>query len=245
MSSPKRLDRSSENRLLFTLSVDEQKRLLPNLKLVTFALGEVICESGGHLNYAYFPTTSVVSFIYTMVDGATAEMGLVGNDGMAGVTLILGGETTRSRAVVQIAGDAFRMRANSLTQEFARGGAFQHSLLSYTQALIAQISQTAVCNRLHPMVERLSRWLLLCHDRVKSDELLLTQEFIGNMLGGRRESVTVAAGHLQDAGLIRYTRGHIRIIDRKRLEASACECYQVVKNECERLLRTRRRTDVS
>lgn len=233
------------NRLLFTLSVHEQKRLLPNLELVTFARGEVICESGGHLNYAYFPTTSVVSFLYTMLDGATAEMGLVGNDGMVGITLILGGETTSNRAVVQIAGDAFRMRANSLTREFARGGAFQHSLLSYTQALIAQISQTAVCNRLHPMVERLSRWLLLCHDRVESDELLLTQEFIGNMLGGRRESVTVAAGQLQDAGLIRYTRGHIRIIDRKRLEASACECYQVVKNECERLLGTSRRTEVS
>jgi len=240
MASPKGLHRSSENRLLSILSVDEQKRLLPNLEPVTLALGKVICESGGHLNYAYFPTTSVVSFLYTMADGATAEMGLVGNDGMVGVILILGGETTRNRAVVQIAGGAFRMRANLLAQEFARGGAFQHSLLRYTQGLITQISQTAVCNRLHPMVERLSRWLLLCHDRAESDELLLTQEFIANMLGGRRESVTVAAGHLQDAGLIRYARGHIRIIDRKRLEAIACECYEVVNNECERLFGTSR-----
>jgi Crp-like helix-turn-helix domain len=161
---------------------------------------------------------------------------------MVGVTLILGGETTPNRAVVQIAGGAFRMRANLLGREFARGGAFQHSLLRYTQALITQISQTAVCNCLHPLAERLSRWLLLCHDRAESDELLMTQDFIANMLGGRRESVTVAACHLQDAGLIQYTRGHIRIIDRKRLEGSACECYRIVKNECERLLRPSRRS---
>jgi CRP-like cAMP-binding protein len=234
------LNRSSENRLLFSLPVDERNRLLPHLEPVTFALGEVICEPTGQLNYAYFPTTSVVSFLYTMADGATAEMGLVGNDGVVGVALILGGKTTPNRAVVQIAGCAVRMRANLLTQEFARGGPFQLSLLCYTQALITQISQTAVCNRLHPIIERLSRWLLLCHDRAESDELLLTQEFLANMLGGRRESVTVAAGHLQDAGLIRYARGHIRIIDRKRLEARACECYQVVQSQCRRLLGTSR-----
>jgi CRP-like cAMP-binding protein len=234
---------SVTNHLLSTLPLEEIEHLFPSLEPVTFALGKVICESGGHLNYAYFPTTSVVSFLHTMSDGATAEMALVGNDGMVGVTLILGGETTPNRAVVQIAGGAFRMRAKLLAREFARGGAFQHSLLRYTQALITQISQTAVCNCLHPLAERLSRWLLLCHDRAESDELLMTQDFIANMLGGRRESVTVAACHLQDAGLIQYTRGHIRIIDRKRLEGSACECYRIVKNECERLLRPSRRSD--
>jgi CRP-like cAMP-binding protein len=239
------LDRSSENRLLISLPVDERKRLLPNLERVTFALGDVICEPRVPLNYAYFPTTSVVSFLYTMVDGATAEMGLVGNDGMVGVALILGGKTTPNRAVVQIAGDAVRMRANLLTQEFARGGPFQFSLLCYTQTFITQISQTAVCNRLHSITERLSRWLLLCHDRAGSDELPLTQEFIANMLGARRESVTVAAGHLQDADLIRYARGHIWIIDRERLEARACECYQVVENECTRLLGTNRQLNLA
>ena len=233
------------NGLLSTLPLEEVEHLFPSLEPVTFELGKVICEPREHLNNVYFPTTSVVSFLYTMADGATAETGLVGNDGMVGVTLILGGETTPNRAVVQIAGGAFRMSAKLLAREFARGGAFQHSLLRYTQALITQISQTAVCNRLHPVAERLSRWLLLCHDRAESDELLMTQEFIANMLGGRRESVTVAACHLQDAGLIQYARGHIRIIDRKRLEANACECYQIVKNECERLVGTSRRPDFS
>lgn len=231
------------NRLLSTLPVEEVEHLLPSLEPVTFALGKVVCEPGERLNNVYFPTTSVVSFLHTMADGATAETGLVGNDGMVGITLVLGGETTPNRAVVQVAGDAFRMRATSLAREFARGGPLQRSLLRYTQALITQISQTAVCNRLHPMPARLSRWLLLCHDRAQSDELLMTQEFIANMLGGRRESVTVAACHLQDAGLIQYTRGRILIIDRKRLEASACECYQIVSDECERLLCTSRRHD--
>jgi CRP-like cAMP-binding protein len=231
----------SANEVLSVLPLEEFKRLSPNLELVTFDLGKVVYESGERLNYIYFPTTAVVSMLYTMEDGATAEMGLVGCDGVVGIALFLGGETTRNRAVVQIAGASLRMNRMVLQQEVARGDALLHSLLRYTQALITQLSQTAVCNRLHPVAERLSRWLLLCHDRAKSDELLMTQEFIANMLGGRRESVTVAAGHLQDAGLIQYARGHIRIVDRKRLEASACECYQIVKNECERLVGTSKR----
>jgi CRP-like cAMP-binding protein len=229
------------NHLLSTLPLEEVEHLFPCLEPVTFALGKVIWNSGERLNNVYFPTTSVVSFLYTTADGATAEMGIVGNDGMVGVSLILGGETTPNRAVVQIAGGAYRMRAKLLAQELARGGVFQQSLLRYTQALITQISQTAVCNRLHPVAERLSRLLLLYHDRAESNELVMTQEIIANMLGGRRESVTVAASHLQDAGLIQYARGRIRIIDRRRLEASACECYQIVKDECQRLLGTSRR----
>ena len=207
--------RPLENRILSGLPPDDRVRILRALQPVTFALGEVVYESGGHLEHMYFPTTAVVSLLYTMEDGSTAEMGLTGNDGVVGIALFLGGETTPNRAVAQIAGEAFRMKARILRQEFARGGSLQHVLLRYTQALITQISQTAVCNRLHPVEKRLCRWLLLCHDRVKSEELEMTQEFISNMLGGRRESVTVAAGHLQDAGLIHYSRGHIAILDRK------------------------------
>jgi len=210
---------------------------------VSFSLGQVIYESGGHLDYVYFPASSVVSLLYTTEDGSTAEMGLTGNDGVVGIALFLGGDTTPNRAIVQIAGGAFRMKAKILQQEFARGGALQQLMLRYTQALITQISQTAVCNRLHSVEKRLCRWLLLSHDRVKADELLMTQEFISNMLGGRRESVTVAAGRLQDAGLIHYSRGHISILDRKGLEASVCECYQVVKNETDRLIGETRKSD--
>ena len=167
-----------------------------------------------------------------------------GNDGVVGVALFLGGDTTPNRAVVQIAGGAFRMKAKLLQEEFARGGPLQHLLLRYTQALITQISQTAVCNRLHSVENRLCRWLLLSHDRVKSDELAMTQEFISNMLGGRRESVTVAAGRLQDAGLIHYARGHIKILNRNGLEASACECYRIVKDELDRLVGTGGKPDL-
>jgi CRP-like cAMP-binding protein len=202
---------------------------------VTFALGEVLYEPGGHLDHMYFPTTAVVSLLYTMENGSTAEMGLAGNDGVVGVALFLGGDTTPNRAVVQIGGSAFRMKAKVLREEFARGGPFQRVLLRYTQTLITQISQTAVCNRLHAVEQRLCRWLLLCHDRVQSDELEMTQEFIANMLGGRRESVTVAAGHLQDAGWIHYARGHISILDRKGLEGAVCECYRIVRDEFDRL----------
>ena len=227
-----------ENCILSALPSEEYNHLLGAQQCVTFSLGDVVYESSRPLEYVYFPTTCVVSLLYTMEDGATAEMGLVGNDGIVGVALFLGGETTPNRAVVQIAGDSLRMKAKLFQAEFKRGGALQDLLLLYTQALITQISQTAVCNRLHSMEKRLCRWLLLSHDRVKSDELPMTQEFISNMLGGRRESVTVAAGRLQSAGLIHYSRGHIRILDRNRLEASACECYTIVRAELNRLRRT-------
>ncbi len=225
-----------ENRLLAALPNEEYKRILPNLEHVSFSLGKVVYESGMHLDYLYFPTNSVISLLYTMEDGTTAEMGLVGNDGVVGVALFLGGETTPNQAVVQIAGAAFRMKAEFAQGEFARNGPLQFWLLRYTQALITQISQTAVCNRLHSVEKRLCRWLLLSHDRVKSDELLMTHEFISNMLGGRRESVTVGAGRLQDAGLIHYARGHIKILNRGGLEATVCECYRIVKDELDRLL---------
>jgi CRP-like cAMP-binding protein len=225
----------AQNYLLSALPSDEYERLFPAQHGVTLSLGEVIYESGEPLEYVYFPTSSVISLLYTMGNGSTAEMGLVGNDGIVGVALFLGGDTTPNRAVVQIAGHALRMKSKVLQAEFARGGPLQQLLLRYTQALITQISQTAVCNRLHSVEKRLCRWLLLCHDRIKSDELSMTQEFISNMMGGRRESVTVAAGRLQNDGLIHYSRGHIRILDRKGLEASACECYLIVKAEGDRL----------
>jgi CRP-like cAMP-binding protein len=234
---------SPKNHLLAALPDKDYQRLRPNLERVSLSLGEVVYESGGHLDFVYFPTNAVVSLLYTTEDGSTAEMGLTGNDGVVGIALFLGGDTTPNRAVVQVAGGAFRMRAKILQEEFAGGGRLQQLMLRYTQALITQISQTAVCNRLHSVEKRLCRWLLLSHDRVKSDELLMTQEFISNMLGGRRESVTVAAGRLQDAGLINYSRGHISILDRKGLEAAVCECYQVVKNETDRLIGETRKFD--
>jgi CRP-like cAMP-binding protein len=209
--------------------------LRPHLEPITFALGDLVYDAGGPLDALYFPTTAVVSMLYTMADGSTAEMGLTGNDGVVGIALFLGGDTTPSRAIVQIAGGALQIPAPRLRTEFKQGGALQQVLLRYIQALITQISQTAVCNRLHAVEQRLCRWLLLSHDRVHSNELQMTQEFIAYMLGGRRESVTVAAGRLRDAGLIRYARGHITICDRPGLEAIVCECYQVVKNEIERL----------
>jgi CRP-like cAMP-binding protein len=224
------------NRILAALSRDELTRLRPELERMDLALGDPVYESGGRLEYVCFPTSCIVSLIYTMEDGSVAEMGLVGNDGMVGVALFMGGDTVPNRAVVQLGGSAFRMKAKTLQNEFRRGASMQKLLLRYTQALITQISQTAVCNRLHSVEQRLSRWLLLCHDRAGSDELPMTQEFISNMLGGRRQSVTVAAGRLQDAGLIRYSRGHITIVDRTGLENYVCECYQVVKTELDRLL---------
>lgn len=225
-----------DNRLLAALAADEYQRLLPSLELVTLSLGELIRESGGQQGYVYFPTTCIVSFLYTLAEGLTVEVGLTGNEGVVGVPLFLGGNTSPYRAIVQIAGAAFRMRANVVQREFSGSRGFQLLLLRYTQALITQISQTAACNRLHSVEKRLCRWLLMCHDRVPSDEILMTQEFISNMLGGRRESVTVAAGHLQDAGLIQYSRGHIRVLDRNGMEAFVCECYRVVKDEVDRLM---------
>jgi len=226
----------AENRLLAALPADEYERLRPQLQQVTFSLGEVVYEFGGHLDYVYFPTTSIVSLLYTMENGTSAEMGLTGNDGVVGIALFMGGGTMPNRAVVQSAGEAIRMKVKVLQDEFARGGKFQQLLLRYTQALITQISQTAVCNRLHSVDQQLCRWLLLSHDRVKADELIMTQELIADMLGVRREGVTVAAGRLQDSGAISYVRGHISILDRQKLEATVCECYRVVRDEFDRLL---------
>jgi CRP-like cAMP-binding protein len=225
-----------ENRLLAALPPDEYERLLPNLQQVSFSLGEVVYEFGGHLDYVFFPTTSIVSLLYTMENGSSAEMGLTGNDGVVGIALFMGGGTMPNRAVVQSAGAAIRLKAKVLQDEFALGGKFQRLLLRYTQALITQISQTAVCNRLHSVEQQLCRWLLLSHDRLKTDELIMTQELIADMLGVRREGVTVAAGHLQDIGAISYVRGRIKILNRQKLEETVCECYQVVKDEFLRLL---------
>jgi len=225
-----------ENHLLAALPSAEYERLHPQLQTVSFSLGEVVYEFGGHLDYVYFPTDSIVSLLYTMENGSSAEMGLTGNDGVVGIALFMGGGTMPNRAVVQSAGGAIRMKAKLLQDEFARGGKFQHLLLRYTQALITQISQTAVCNRLHTVEQQLCRWLLLSHDRLKVDELVMTQELIADMLGVRREGVTVAAGRLQDSGAISYVRGRIQILDRPKLEDTVCECYLVVKNEFDRLL---------
>src|SRR5437764_3703763 len=196
------------NRLLAALPREDAERLLPQLAAVTFGLGDVLYEPDRPMAYLYFPTTAVVSLVYTMVDGSTAEMGLVGNEGVVGIALFMGGDTTPNRAIVQVAGDAFRLPVSILRAEFQRGGAVQLALLRYTQALITQISQTAVCNRLHSIEQRLCRWLLLTRDRVPADQVQMTQEFLAHMLGMRREGVTLAAQHLQEAGLIRYARGH-------------------------------------
>jgi CRP-like cAMP-binding protein len=224
------------NHLLAAVPLEVYRRLFPAMAYFALALGDVIYEPGERMDYVYFPTDAVVSLIYTMENGDTAEVGLVGNEGVVGVPLFMGGVTTPSRAVVQIAGGTLRMEAQALLQEFGRGGPFQLALLRYTQALLTQISQTAVCNRLHPVDKRLCRWLSMTRNRVVSDEILMTQESIAHLLGVRREGVTLAANHLQKAGLIRYRRGHITIVDRKRLEAAACECYRVVKDEFDRLL---------
>ena len=234
-----------ENHLLRSLSFEERSRLCPNMQHIYLPLSHVVHESGGFLDYVYFPTTCIVSCLYTMRDGSTAEMALAGNDGVIGTALFLGGGTAPHRAVVQIGGYAIRIPARSLQAEFSRGGLLHHTLLRYTQALIIQISQTAVCNRLHSVEKRLCRWLLLCHDRISGSEIRMTQEYIANMLGGRRESVTVAAGHLQDIGLIHYSRGHITILDRKGLEKMVCECYRIVEDEHDRLILSRRGRELS
>jgi CRP-like cAMP-binding protein len=223
------------NRLLARLPPEELERLLPHLGLVSFKLGEVIYESGGRQSYIYFPTTAIISLLYLMENGSSAEMGVAGHEGLVGIALFMGGDTVPNRAVVQSAGAAFRMQTKVLQNEFARGGTFQRLLLRYTQALMTQMSQTAVCNRLHTIEQQLCR-LLLSHDRIDSDELVMTQELIANMLGVRREGVTNAAGRLQEQGLISYVRGRITVLDRRGLEAAVCECYKVVKDEYERLL---------
>src|SRR5919112_1436619 len=225
-----------QNRLLAALPDAEYGRILPHLGHVSFKLGEVVYESGGQMDHIYFPTTAIISLLYMMENGSSAEMGMAGNEGVVGVALFMGGNTMPNRAVVQSAGRAVRMKAQVLRDEFARGGAFQRLLLRYTQALLTQMSQTAVCNRLHAIEQQLCRWLLLSHDRLDTDELVMTQELIANMLGVRREGVTHAAGRLQEQGLISYVRGRIRILDRRGLEATVCECYRVVKDEYDRLL---------
>jgi CRP-like cAMP-binding protein len=226
----------SPNKLLAALPPEIYKRLQPNLELVPLKLGAAVYEAGGKQPYVYFPTNSIVSLLYVMKDGASAEIAVVGNEGLVGISLFMGGETTPSRAVVQSAGEALRLRSKLLKQEFEFGGALQHLLLRYTQALITQMAQTAVCNRHHSIEQQLCRWLLLSADRLPTNELTMTQELIANMLGVRREGVTEAAGKLQDAGLIHYSRGHITIVDRLKLERCVCECYAVVKHEFDRLL---------
>jgi CRP-like cAMP-binding protein len=204
--------------------------------LASLTLGQVLYESGGHLKHVYFPTDSIVSLLYVMQDGASAEIAVVGNEGILGISLFMGGETTPSRAIVQSEGFGYRMPAQVLKQEFSRAGPMMHLLLRYTQALITQMSQTAVCNRHHSVDQQLSRWLLMSLDRLASEEITMTQELIANMLGVRREGVTESAGKLRDAGMIEYSRGHIKVLDRLKLEQHVCECYAVVKKEFDRLL---------
>ncbi|MBZ8141742.1 Crp/Fnr family transcriptional regulator [Rubrivivax gelatinosus] len=214
----------------------EWQRWQPLLEWVALPLGQVVYESGRPLGHVYFPTTAIVSLLYVLEDGASAEIAVVGNEGLVGISLFMGGETTPSRAVVQSAGEGWRLNAGALKTEFARPGPVMHLLLRYTQALITQMAQTAVCNRHHSLDQQLCRWLLLSLDRLRGNELVMTQELIANMLGVRREGVTEAAMRLQRRGLIRYARGHITVLDRAGLEASTCECYAVVKREYDRLL---------
>ena len=225
-----------QNRLLAALPAADYERLLPELELVPLPLGWAVYEAGGHLGYVYFPVDSIISLLYVMEDGASAEIAVTGFDGVVGIALFMGGETTPSRAVVQSAGYAYRLKAVVLKREFEQGGELQHLALRYTQALITQMAQTAVCNRHHSVEQQLARWLLLSLDRLSSSELAMTQELIANMLGVRREGVTEAAGHLQKAGLIHYSRGHITVLDRPKLEHRVCECYAVVRKEYDRLL---------
>lgn len=226
----------TQNHLLAALPIAEFDRLSPHLELVAMPLGEALYESGGRLEHVYFPTTSIVSLLYVLENGASAEIAVVGNEGILGISLFMGGETTPSRAVVQSAGHGYRLQANFIQEEFSRAGPVLKILLRYTQALITQMTQTAVCNRHHSVEQQLCRWLLLSLDRLPTDNLTMTQELIANMLGVRREGVTAAAGHLQQAGLIRYSRGHITVLDRPGLEQAVCECYAVVKTEFDRLL---------
>ena len=225
------------NQLLAALPPEDYARLHARLRPVQLAAGATVHASAEHQRCVHFPTTAVISLLHAMKNGAIVMMGLVGNDGAVGIATYLGGRSMPNRAIVQIAGESLRLDADVLKDEFSRGGPLQHVLLLYTQALICQISQTAVCNRIHFETARLARWLLECHDRVQGDELLMTQEHLAIMLGGRRESVSIAASSLQDAGWIRYVRGHMRIVDRRGLEGVVCECYPVVRDEFHRLLR--------
>jgi len=225
-----------KNFLLAALPEADFERIHSKLESVTFKLGDVVFESGDKLDCVHFPTTAITSLLYIMENGATAEIGVIGNDGVSGHALFLGGDSMPNRAVIQSAGDAYRMKANDLKAEFALGGAFQKMLLRYTQALMTQISQTAVCNRLHSLEQQLCRWLLLSHDRLDSDKLVMTHDLISNMLGVRREGVTLAAQKLAKKDLIKNLRGTITVIDRQGLEDAVCECYKVVNIEYNRLL---------
>lgn len=225
-----------KNQLLAALPEAEWQRWLPKLEAIEMPLGQVLYESGSTLEYVYFPTSSIVSLLYLLENGASAEIAIVGNEGIVGISLFMGGESTPSRAVVQSAGQGYRLSARAMKEEFSRAGPVLHLLLRYTQALITQMTQTAVCNRHHTLDQQLCRWLLLSLDRLQGNDLVMTQELIANMLGVRREGVTEAAGKLQATGLIRYSRGHITVLDRTGLEKRTCECYAVVKRECDRLL---------
>jgi CRP-like cAMP-binding protein len=225
-----------DNRLLAALSGEDYEAMLPFLEPVELPLGMALYESGGVQGYVYFPTSAIVSLLYVLQDGSSAEIAVTGCEGLVGIALFMGGETTPSRAVVQSAGQGYRVKAAALKERFEAGGELQVLLLRFTQALITQMTQTAVCNRHHAVDQQLCRWLLLSLDRLPANDLVMTQELIANMLGVRREGVTEAAGKLQEAGLIEYSRGRIRVLDRPQLEARVCECYAVVKKEYDRLL---------
>jgi CRP-like cAMP-binding protein len=227
-----------KNHLLAALPTIEFDRIEPHLETETLALGDVLYEAGEKLDHIYFPTTAIVSLLYVMENGGTAEIGIAGNNGLIGIALFMGGDSMPHRAVVQSGGATVRMRAGPLQEEFNRGGVFQQILLRYTQSLMTQISQTAVCNRLHSIEQQLCRWLLINHDQLQTDTLIMTHDLIANMLGVRREGVTQAAARLQKMGLISYVRGTIKILDREGLERAGCECYQVVMDEYDRLLGT-------
>lgn len=233
---PQALHDPEQNRLLAALAPETRQRIYPHLRFVPMPLGKVLYEAGGAQRGVYFPTDCIVSLLYVLQDGASAEISVVGNEGLVGIALLMGGGTTPSRALVQSAGHAFRMSATRIQEEFHRNGQMQLLILRYTQALITQMSQTAVCNRHHDVEQQLCRWLLLSLDRLRGNELVMTQELIANMLGVRREGVTEAARKLQALGVIRYSRGKITVLDRKKLEKRCCECYGVVKRETDRLL---------
>ncbi|MGY4532038.1 CRP-like cAMP-binding protein [Pseudomonas sp. TE3786] len=224
------------NHLLAALPDDARERLFPHLELIHLSLGEVVYESGGAMRNVYFPTDAIVSLLYVMENGSSAEISVVGNEGLIGVAVFMGGESTPSQAIVQSAGQAFRLAGQRLKDEFNRHGEMLQLMLRYTQALITQMAQTAVCNRHHSIDQQLCRWLLLSLDRLPGNQLVMTQELIANMLGVRREGVTDAAGKLQRLGVIEYSRGHITVLDRPKLERLSCECYAVVKKETDRLL---------
>lgn len=229
-------EQARTNYLLELLNDEDLERIIPVLSVVHLELGQVLYESGERMEHAYFPTTAIVSLLYIMESGSTAEIGVIGNDGIVGLSLLLGGETTTNRAVVQSAGTVLKVGARDLKAEFVRGGRFQDLMLRYTQALMTQISQTAVCNRLHPIEQQLCRWLLLSHDRLHTDKLVMTHDLISNMLGVRREGITLAAQKLAARGLISNRRGTMTVINRQGLEDAACECYEVVRTEYGRLL---------